>query len=194
MRGCLVAQSSPILCRVWPVRLTPRTVARQALLSMGILQAIILEWAAMPSSRIFPTQESNPSVPHCRWILYCLSPTEAGVGSLPLLPGNCPIQESHWGLLHCRRILYQLSYQGTKIYNWLVPSAILLITINVNISKCSLGLVIAIIINLKRLQLLLFFNSYAFLFLSIDSEHFLSVDSASHCWCDTDSQWEKRAH
>ena len=30
---------------------TPWTVARQALLSMGILQARILEWAAMHSSR-----------------------------------------------------------------------------------------------------------------------------------------------
>ena len=30
---------------------TPRTVARQAPLSMGILQARILEWVAMPSSR-----------------------------------------------------------------------------------------------------------------------------------------------
>ena len=41
--------------------------ARQAPLSMGILQARILEWVAMPSSRgIFPTQESNPGLPHCR--------------------------------------------------------------------------------------------------------------------------------
>ena len=30
---------------------TPWTVASQALLSMGILQARILEWAAMPSPR-----------------------------------------------------------------------------------------------------------------------------------------------
>ena len=30
---------------------TPWTVARQALLSMGILQARILEWVAVPSSR-----------------------------------------------------------------------------------------------------------------------------------------------
>jgi len=38
---------------------------------MGILQARILEWVAMPSSRgIFLTQESNPGLLHCRWILY----------------------------------------------------------------------------------------------------------------------------
>ena len=37
----------------------------------GILQARILEWVAMPSSKgIFLTQGSNPN---CRWILYSLS-------------------------------------------------------------------------------------------------------------------------
>ena len=40
----------------------------------GILQARILEWVAFPFSRgIFPTQESNPGLPHCRRILYQLS-------------------------------------------------------------------------------------------------------------------------
>ena len=34
----------------------------------GILQAGILEWDAMPSSR-----GSNPGLPHCRWTLYYLS-------------------------------------------------------------------------------------------------------------------------
>ena len=39
----------------------------------GILQARILEWVAILSPGIFPTQGSNPGLPHCRWILYCLS-------------------------------------------------------------------------------------------------------------------------
>ena len=44
-------QSCPILCNA---------IARQALLSMGIIQARILEWVAVPSSRgIFPTQGLN---------------------------------------------------------------------------------------------------------------------------------------
>ena len=43
---CLVAQSCPNLRD--PIG---RTVARQAPLSMGILQARIVEWVAMPSSR-----------------------------------------------------------------------------------------------------------------------------------------------
>ena len=39
-----------------------------------ILQARILEWVAFPfSRRIFPTQESNPVLPRCRWILSQLS-------------------------------------------------------------------------------------------------------------------------
>ena len=43
----------------------------------GTLQARILEWVAMPSSKgIFPTQGSNPGLLHCRRILYCLSHQE----------------------------------------------------------------------------------------------------------------------
>ena len=40
----------------------------------GILQARILEWVGPSLLRgIFPTQGSNPGLPHCRWILYQLS-------------------------------------------------------------------------------------------------------------------------
>ena len=40
----------------------------------GILQARILEWVAVPSSRgIFPTKGLNPGLLHCRQILYHLS-------------------------------------------------------------------------------------------------------------------------
>ena len=49
---------------------TPRTIAH------GVLQARILDWVAFqfPFSRgIFPTQELNQVLPHCRWILYQLS-------------------------------------------------------------------------------------------------------------------------
>ena len=39
----------------------------------GILQASVLEWVAIRFSReSFPIQESNPGLPHCRQILYCL--------------------------------------------------------------------------------------------------------------------------
>ena len=51
-----------MLSHFGPVRLfaTPWTVARQAALSIGILQPRILQWVAMPFLQgIFPTQGSN---------------------------------------------------------------------------------------------------------------------------------------
>ena len=68
---CLVARC------LWLIA-TPWTVAYQAPLSMGILQARILEGTAMPSSRgIFPTQGLNPGPLHWRQILYHLSHQES---------------------------------------------------------------------------------------------------------------------
>ena len=53
------------------------TIARQAPLSMGFLQARILDWVAMSSSRgsFLPdlTQGSNLCLLHCKEILYLLS-------------------------------------------------------------------------------------------------------------------------
>ena len=50
------------------------TVARQAPLSMGILQARLLEWVAMPSSRgsSQPRDQISISFVPCigRWVLY----------------------------------------------------------------------------------------------------------------------------
>ena len=45
----------------------------------GILQARILEWVSSHSllQGIFLTQGSNPGLPHCRRVLYCLSPQMA---------------------------------------------------------------------------------------------------------------------
>ena len=57
-----VTQSHPTLCDPmdWTVH--------------GILQARILECVAFPFSQgIFPTQGSNPGLPHCRQIVYQLS-------------------------------------------------------------------------------------------------------------------------
>ena len=43
----------------------------------GILQARILEWVAIPFFRgVLHTQESNPGLLHCRWILYRRSGAE----------------------------------------------------------------------------------------------------------------------
>ena len=44
----------------------------------GIFQATVLEWVAFSFSQgIFPTQGLNPSLPHCRRILYQLSHKES---------------------------------------------------------------------------------------------------------------------
>ena len=73
--------------------------------------------------RIFPTQGSNPGLPHCRWILYQLGyqgkPKNTGVGSLSLLMQIFLSQESNRDLLHCRWILYLLSHMGSpRILDW----------------------------------------------------------------------------
>ena len=52
---------------------------------------------------IFPTQGSNPGLPHCRQILYQLS-QECWSGSLFLLQGIFLTQELNRGLLHCRQM------------------------------------------------------------------------------------------
>ena len=66
---------------------------------------------------IFPTQGSNPGLPHFLGILYCQShmgsPRILERVAYPLLQGIFLTQESSQGLLHCRQILYQLSYQGS---------------------------------------------------------------------------------
>ena len=71
---------------------------------------------------IFPTQESNPGLPHCRWILYQLShkgsPRILEWVSQSLLQWIFRTQELNWGLLHCKRILYQLSYQGSCFFSY----------------------------------------------------------------------------
>ena len=88
---------------------------------MGILQARILEWFAMPSSRgVFPTRnwtQVSRTAGRFFTIWATRDPKNTGVGSLSLLQGNLPTQESNWGLRHCRQILYQLSYQGSPRKN-----------------------------------------------------------------------------
>ena len=56
------------------VSVTPWALACQAPLSMGILQARILEWVAMPSFRVsFQPRDQTQVFLRCRLILYCLS-------------------------------------------------------------------------------------------------------------------------
>ena len=81
----------PPSCSVVSDFVTPWTTARQAPLSMGILQARILEWVAIHSSR----GSSNPGIKPRSPVLQADSlpseplgkPKNMGVGSLSLLQG-----------------------------------------------------------------------------------------------------------
>ena len=103
---CLVAQSWPTLCDAMDCSLPASSVH-------GDLQARILEWVAMPSSRgsFQPRSpelqaDSLPSEPPGK-------PKDTGVGSLALLQGVFLTQELNRGHLHCRQILHQLSNNGS---------------------------------------------------------------------------------
>ena len=90
----------------------------QAPLSMGILQARILKWVAMPSSRGSPQSRTQTQISHNAGRFFAIEPPGkqrilAWLGRLSLLQGIFPTQELNQDLLYCRRILYQLSYQGS---------------------------------------------------------------------------------
>ena len=109
---CLIAQSYPTLC-------SPMDCTHQAPLSMGILQARILEWVAMSSSRgssqstdqtqVALEANSLPSEPPGK-------PMNTGVGSLSLRQGIFPTQESNQGSCIAGAFFYQPSYQGSPMY------------------------------------------------------------------------------
>ena len=73
---------------------------------------------------IFPTQGSNPGLPHCGRILYPLnhqgSPRILEWVAYPFSRGSSQPRNRNQGLLHCRRILYQLSYEGSPVPGKLV--------------------------------------------------------------------------
>ena len=129
----LVAQLCPTLC-------DPMDCSPPGSFIHGILQARILEWVAMPSSRgDLPDPEIKPGSPGMQawsevkslsrvrlfatpWtVAYrLLCPWDfpgknTGVGCHFLLQGNFPIQGSNPGLLHCRQTLYRLSHSGEDL-------------------------------------------------------------------------------
>ena len=65
---CLVSQSCPTLCNPWTDCSLPGSSVHGDSLGKhtGVGCYALLQG-------IFPTQESNPGLPHCRWILYQLS-------------------------------------------------------------------------------------------------------------------------
>ena len=73
--SCSVMSDSLQPHAVLPGRKPHGLLACQAPLSMGILQARILEWVTMPSCRGSSRPRTWTQVfLHCKWILYCLSP------------------------------------------------------------------------------------------------------------------------
>ena len=84
-----VAQSCPTLCD--PIGCSPPGFSVH-----GILQARILEWVAISFSRgIFPTQGSNPGLPHCRQILHHLSHQGSPTGAVKPSTIYCLVSGSH---------------------------------------------------------------------------------------------------
>ena len=96
------------------------TIAYQAPLSIGILLARILEWAATPSSRgsSWPRDWTWVSYVSCitKQILYHLGSQNTGAGCHFLLQGIFPAHGPNPGPLHCRHILYLLSHQGSPYF------------------------------------------------------------------------------
>ena len=75
---CLVAQSCPTLCD--PLDCSPpgsSVHGESPGKTTGVGCHALLQ-------DIFPTQGSNPGLPHCRWIPFCLSHQESHIIDLPL--------------------------------------------------------------------------------------------------------------
>ena len=85
----------------------------------GILQARILKWVVMPSSRGSSQAKDWIQVSCIQMVKNPPAATketqEYWSGSLSLLQELFLTEELNWGFLHCRWILYQLSYQGSPI-------------------------------------------------------------------------------
>ena len=82
----------------------------------GILQARLLEWFVMPSSRGSSQPRGQTQVSTLQAYSWPSEPPgkpmNTGVGSLSMLQGIFPRKGSNLGLLHCRLILYYLRHHG----------------------------------------------------------------------------------
>ena len=112
----LVAQPCPTLCD--PMDCSPPGSSVH-----GILQARILEWVAMPSSRGSSQPRDRTQVSFIAGSSLAaepqVKPKNTGVSSLSLFQWIFLTQESNRDLLHCRQILYQLSHKGSpRILEW----------------------------------------------------------------------------
>ena len=104
---CWVAQVCPTLCNSMDCSPPGSSVA--------ILQARIIEWIAMPSSRGCSQPRNWTQVSHVTGRFFNSEPSgkpkNTGVGSLSILHGISLTQELNWCLFPCKQILYQRSHQ-----------------------------------------------------------------------------------
>ena len=99
---CLIAHLCPILCDPMDCSLPGSSV-------LGILQARILEWVAMPSSMGSSQPRDRTQVSHTAGKFFTNWATREAQeywSTLSLGQGIFPTQESNPCLLHCRLILY----------------------------------------------------------------------------------------
>ena len=85
---------------------------------MGILQARILEWVAMPFSRGSSQLRDRTQVSRIADSLLTeppAKPKNTGVGSLSLLQLDLPDPGIKLGSPECRWFIYQLNYQGSPL-------------------------------------------------------------------------------
>ena len=91
------------------------TIAHQASLSMGTLQARILEWVAMPSSKGSSQLRDRTQVSCIAsgfFTIWAIREAQEHWSGSPSPGELAPPRNSNLCLLHCcRQILYQLSYQ-----------------------------------------------------------------------------------
>ena len=101
--------------------LRPHGLAHQAPLSMGFSRQEYWSGLPCPPSGTFPTLRSNPRLPHCRRILYCLShkgSPECCSGSPIPSPEDLPNPGMELGSPALQADSYQLSYQGSPILEY----------------------------------------------------------------------------
>ena len=106
-----------------PSRATPSTVARQAPLSMGILQARILEWVAMPSSRGSSQPSDQTQVSHFAGGFFTIWATKKAQSSAWHFGNRSPKVKVHSWALH---LCMQHEFPSLEVpKNWCVPLLLL---------------------------------------------------------------------
>ena len=89
----------------------------------NLFDHVIYKKSCLTIIRIFPTQDSNPGLPHCRQILYCLS-HQGCQESNKLMYKDHPLEILHvivWFLLTTRTVPWriQLKINHSTVSKWI---------------------------------------------------------------------------